>query len=431
MGDGKEFENRKEKKSKLKLPKKDAIGGCNEHQRKEEVVRKTKQKTIDDYGKHERIDRLDEMLREVLKGISSTEKSNKILSKKVDAVSNDFKEHRRTVEACLEKAGLLSEERGRKEQRARDRSIPSFDLGLDSDNKNEDGECSGDLEVKEGMGTEYGVVAKSDGDKALVKACDESERAGDQSELHMDVEKENATVNVSAIRTPETVNVAGFKDTFETPTQICEALKNEPLENLFYPLDFNVFSVEHPRPSMVVPLKELHDLIKAVEEEVKSSYDDEDVNRVGNEEEKCTQMVVYNPMNNEATFMDEGEAKNRPKREMKATRRFTPGEDALGRTYKRLKTNTCRMEEEMFRMEEEMFRGPFSKDPDAMPPNEALKTVEKVLFDGLLKNHLRVSGRKYFAERDQMDPREFKPLYGLEATLSKSWYYKLFFHGHG
>ncbi|VFQ81182.1 unnamed protein product [Cuscuta campestris] len=78
-------------------------------------------------------------------------------------------------------------------------------------------------------------------------------------------------------------------------------------------------------------------------------------------------------------------------------------------------------------MEEELFKGPFSEDPEAMPPKEALKRVDDVLFDGLLKNHIKERGRKYYSGKDQMDPMEFKSLYGLEATLSKSWYYKLFF----
>ncbi|VFQ66998.1 unnamed protein product [Cuscuta campestris] len=410
-GDGNEMENTKEKKSKLKLPKKDARAGCNEHQRNEEVVRKAKQKTVHDTGKQERMDGLDEMLREVLKGISRIEKSNKILSKKIDAMSNDFKENRRSVEACLERAGLLSGEKGRKEQRARDQSIPSFDLGLDSDKKNEVGECSGDVEVNEGKGEEYGVVAELDvedynphislntmnhwrkvvlqmkdrGDKALGKAHEGSERAADPSELQIDVEKENADVIETIDCGPNNsiTKDAGFKDTFETPTRFCEvagAPNNEATEVAGFNDTF-----ENP-----------------------------------------THMwEVYNPNNDVAALMDDGEETNRPRRESKAPKRFTPRKKGIGRVNKRPKTDTCMYRVD--RLEEEMFKGPFTEDPDEMPPKEAVKTVEDILCDGLLRNHIRERVRKYYAGRDKMDPLKFKPLYGLEATLSKSWYYKLFF----
>ncbi|VFQ62053.1 unnamed protein product [Cuscuta campestris] len=270
------------------------------------------------------------------------------------------------------------------------------------------------------------------------KECDESDRAGDQFVLHMEPGNENDTVTESVNRTPEAVScaplekvveVGEIKDPFETPTQMCEALMKEPEENLFYPLDFNIFSDEPPRSRVVEPSKELQELIKAVEEEVKDSDDEDDVNKVGSEEEKCTQIVVYAPLNDGDENMDPVDGKHRPRREMKAPRRFTSGEDALGRNNKHPKTNTYRHRGEM--MDEEMFKGPFSEDPDAMPLKEAVKSLEDVLFDGLLKNHVRERGRKYLAGRDEMDPSEFKPLYGLEETMRKSWYYKLFFHGHG
>ncbi|VFQ99217.1 unnamed protein product [Cuscuta campestris] len=128
-------------------------------------------------------------------------------------------------------------------------------------------------------------------------------------------------------------------------------------------------------------------------------------------------------------FTDNVETASQALQELPANGIFFPTEENLDENEKNPKDEAENGECSCSAIwgDEDEFMGPFPSNPNEMPAQEEIMNVEKFMYQGLLKNHLRVSGRKYWAQVDVLDPSEYKVHYGEEDTLTKTWYYNIFF----
>ncbi|VFQ70636.1 unnamed protein product [Cuscuta campestris] len=209
-----------------------------------------------------------------------------------------------------------------------------------------------------------------------------------------------STSNGVCAGVPDSVNgtvtgavVGGFCDGFETASQIVEAQE-------------------------VTPEKIFSENVRPVDQEiVDDGADEEMVN-----EKPCTQIVVYEePIRVEMSR----EIKDRQKRPLKCPHRFTP--DQLIVRHKRKKVRTVMEHVVDFGGDEDDFVGPFTLDPAEMPSEDDLREVDEFMHKGLLKKHKTAAGRKYCSNEDVLAPSEFKTHYDEKTTLTKSWYYELYF----
>ncbi|VFQ73448.1 unnamed protein product [Cuscuta campestris] len=235
-----------------------------------------------------------------------------------------------------------------------------------------------------------------------------------------------STSNGVCAGVPETVNgtvtgavVGGFCDRFETVSQIVEDLQDCPPSQLFFSLEGNlVGGVEDTKVQEVMPEKIFSENVRPVDEEiVDDGADEEMVN-----EEPCTQIVVYEePIRVEIPR----EIKDRQKRPLKCPQRFSP--DQLIVRRKRKKVRTVMEHVIDFGGDGDDFMGPFTLDPAEMPGEDDLREVDEFMHKGLLKKHKKEPGRKYCVNEDVLAPSEFKTHYDEKATLTKSWYYEIYF----
>ncbi|VFQ65620.1 unnamed protein product [Cuscuta campestris] len=228
-----------------------------------------------------------------------------------------------------------------------------------------------------------------------------------------------STSNGVCAGVPETVNgtvtgavVGGFCDRFETASQIVESLGDV----MFACLEF-VECVEFYAQE-VTPEKIFSENVRPVDEEIVDDGADEEMLN----EEPCTQIVVYEePIRVEIPR----EIKDRQKRPLKCPQRFSP--DQLIVRRKRKKVRTVMEHVIDFGGDGDDFMGPFTLDPAEMPGEDDLRDVDEFMHKGLLKKHKKEPGRKYCVNEDVLAPSEFKTHYDDKATLTKSWYYEIYF----
>ncbi|VFQ69363.1 unnamed protein product [Cuscuta campestris] len=181
------------------------------------------------------------------------------------------------------------------------------------------------------------------------------------------------------------VDVAGFTDKVETASQELQEL---PEDAIFFPTAENLDEKEKNPKDVVLGPGTGCDLPRAVCEDVNDSGDDDEVLN----DEPCTQIVVYEaPMVSEAP----PDLKLKQKRPFKCPDRFTADDLVVRRKTKRVRTESVCVVR--FGGDEDEFMGPFPSDPNEMPAQEELMKHLDVIF-----YYLRMKGVEFGLEQRYM-----------------------------
>ncbi|VFQ59848.1 unnamed protein product [Cuscuta campestris] len=418
-------------------------------------------------------------LRDVLTAIVHMEKRHSKLRVEVTKLRIALNAQSRLLKRVLLGTKMAKRQQKKKGDKREENGLPSFDLGIESQGgRDEPGNDQEDMIYEEDiikdadLGTQLGVSDNEVEDplndvstqevegrwrqtiEGLGLNLDSGKGAGSSKSIkvskettteyvHIDerVVDERADVvdridvaelvgastsNGVCAGVPETVNgtvtgamVGGFCDRFETVSQIVEDLQDCPPSQLFFSLEGNlVGGVEDTKVQEVTLEKIFSENVRPVDEEiVDDGADEEMVN-----EEPCTQIVVYEePIRVEIPR----EIKDCQKRPLKCPQRFSP--DQLIVRRKRKKVRTVMEHVIDFGGDGDDFMGPFTLDPAEMPGEDDLREVDEFMHKGLLKKHKKEPGRKYCVNEDVLAPSEFKTHYDEKATLTKSWYYEIYF----
>ncbi|VFQ78646.1 unnamed protein product [Cuscuta campestris] len=361
-------------------------------------------------------------LRDIMTAIVVMEKRNMKMRIEVTKLRIALNAQSRVLNRFISMNRMGKRWRKGKKRTTEDNAMPSFDLGFESEEKKDATEPDVDDDVWDevegrwvkavdtlGLGkrpernvenedcgkgpTHMVEVDMLLGDVGTAIGVEDVLRTGVyQTKAASQVNGDMSAMNMSGQGNEIKEDVAGFTGKFETASQVIQG--------------------------QVLRTGNGIDLLRAVYEEVQDPEDDAEVVV----EEPSTQIVVY-----EAPIASETppEWRAKEKRPLKCPDRFTPDDLAVQRKRKRVRTEGVRVTH--FRGDEDEFMGPFPLDPKGMPAEEALMKVETFMYQGLLKNHLRVSGRKYRAPDDVLDPSLYKGHYDEEETLTKTWYYNIFF----
>ncbi|VFQ88623.1 unnamed protein product [Cuscuta campestris] len=119
-----------------------------------------------------------------------------------------------------------------------------------------------------------------------------------------------------------------------------------------------------------------------------------------------------------------GDAYDRPKRKLKSPERFTFSDKKAGDQRKRAKRRADVIESKS--VCDELCLGPFTKEPMDLPEVGVLERVDTFMHKGLLKKP-KNPGRRYTATDEKLSADAIMELDDEEDTLSKTWYYNLYF----
>ncbi|VFQ98014.1 unnamed protein product [Cuscuta campestris] len=349
-------------------------------------------------------------LRDIMTTIVLMEKRNLKMRMEVTKLRIALNAHTRLLNGYISRKKIGKRWHTSKKRTTEDNNMPSFDLRFESQEKNDateydvaDDVWEEDLNVEAEIGTQLGSCGNDLHDPLNDISTQEVEGRwlkslhglglGKHSEKNVDKQEcEKGLTNMvkDAMQSSDVGNDVAVED---VP---CTGV-DEPKEAS--PMNVEVSASVMNGQENVLRSGTGCDLLRAVCEEVKDSEDDDEVVN----EEPCTQIVVYEaPMASEAPT----DLMLNQKKPLKCPDRFTPDDLVVRRKTKRVRTESARVVQ--FGGDEDEFMGPFPSDPNEMPAQEELMKVEKFMYQGLLKNHLRVSGRKYGAQADVLDPSEYK-----------------------
>ncbi|VFQ88083.1 unnamed protein product [Cuscuta campestris] len=119
-----------------------------------------------------------------------------------------------------------------------------------------------------------------------------------------------------------------------------------------------------------------------------------------------------------------GDAYDRPKRKLKSPERFTFSDKKAGDQRKRAKRRADVIESKS--VCDELCLGPFTKQPMELPEVGVLERVDTFMHKGLLKKP-KNPGRRYTATDEKLSADAIMALDDEEESLSKTWYYNLYF----
>ncbi|VFQ77240.1 unnamed protein product [Cuscuta campestris] len=119
-----------------------------------------------------------------------------------------------------------------------------------------------------------------------------------------------------------------------------------------------------------------------------------------------------------------GDAYDRPKRKLKSPERFTFSDKKAGDQRKQAKRRADVIESKS--VCDELCLGPFTKEPMELPEVGVLERVDTFMHKGLLKKP-KNPGRRYTATDEKLSADAIMALDDEEDSLSKTWYYNLYF----
>ncbi|VFQ95967.1 unnamed protein product [Cuscuta campestris] len=417
-------------------------------------------------------------LRDVLTAIVHMEKRHSKLRVEVTKLRIALNAQSRLLKRVLLGTKMAKRQQKKKGDKREENGLPSFDLGIESQGgRNEPGNDQEDMIYEEDiikdadLGTQLGVSdnevedplndvstqevegrwrqtveglglnldsGKGAGSSKSIKVSKETtteyvqidekvvdERADVVDRIDVAELVGASTSNGICAGVPETVNgtvtgavVGGFCDRFETVSQIVEDLQDCPPSQLFFSLKGNlVGGVEDTKVQEVTPEKIFSENVRPVDEEIVDDGADEEMDN----EEPCTQIVYEEPIRVEIPR----EIKDRQKRPLKCPQRFSPDQLIVRRKTKKVRIVMEHVID--FGGDGDDFMGPFTLDPAEMPSQDDLREVDEFMHKGLLKKHKKEPGRKYCVNEDVLAPSEFKTHYDEKATLTKRWYYEIYF----